>query len=231
MSLSGVIVSCSLAEQHVDNLKAIAMAVLIKERFPRNGTIYDYNPHRVAEMFSMNYNTVKSYVNYLLSCGIARMHHGNLTIGRLRHHHSKRNCVRVSGSIKSIVEALRQFIITSNIQHQRSQISHKEGIKSTALCRNLKEVRRFMRARRYGDISDIKIDELVRMTLNKIQDLLHVSRALAVEIRRNLIDIGYGFCYETRILCDARSVSPDDLPGNAYFYKGHVLVRDSWVQF
>lgn len=230
----GIIVSRKTIENHKDNLKIIAFAVQIKSRFPSNGTIYDYNPHKVARMFNMTYNTVKKYVSYLIEYGMAWMHHGNLTIRKLRASKNRRYTVKVSGNIKEVVNQFREYLLLHNLIQQKKKIVYKEGIiaKSSAPTVKLIKKRRRILDKEGIDIFKQSIDKRIRLTVSSIEKLLRVNSRDAVAFRRHMISLGYGFCYETKLISDTSvGFQYADLPGTSYASRGRVYTRDSWVDF
>jgi hypothetical protein len=229
---TGVIVSRKFVADRMYMIREIAFAATVKQLF-RGSMIYDYNPNKLAKMLGMNYNTVKKYVAVLLENNVAIINNGNLVIKQLRRDKSRRSITKVYGDQAQIISQLREFIVFCKLRSQRKAVDYREGIKTASLCRNLREVKKYYKLKRYDhEIFNRKSDFKMRMTINSLMDLLLINSRDAVQFRRSLINNGYGFCYTTTVLHPTcRHYDKSVLPTNSYCAKGRIYQRESWVNF
>ncbi len=228
---AGAFISRKFAEDYSDNLKALSVAIAIKLLY-KNSCVYKYNPHKLAILLGMNYNTLKKHVDYLIANKVARIHNGNLTIRKLSWRHNHMNGARVYGDVSQILEQLRVLIVDTSITRQKKAIAFKKGLKTAALCKTLQDVKKTYKfEREHTEIGSIAIDERIRVTIRNIRSMLGINSRDAVLLRRKMISLGYGFCYQTRILSEnTRYMERCDVPKNGYIHKGRLFVRESWVE-
>ncbi len=227
----GIFISKKFIREHPRYTKEIALAMLIKKRFG-NSCVYDYNPHKFATMFNINYNTARKYVATLIDLGVAYIHHGNLVIKRItnRKNHNNGDWIKVT-TLKNTALELRKFIIDSEITSQIKAIDFKRGIQSAALGKTLKDIKYARKHKDYlNEIGDVEIDEKVRVTISRFCDALCIGKRDAVSLRRKMIEDGYGFSYETKCVgIPAKYVYDDVLKPGYFIFKGNVYKRESWV--
>ena len=208
--------------------KPLALAVMIKTKWA-NSCVYGYNPNMLVKKFGISRNTINKYIEYLIENKLAYMRGTTLCIGRLKG--DRWDNIQCGGTMKEIVFQFRKSFIDNNIQSQVDQIKRKDQILSTktkpSSAKDIRRVKEY--EKKHGEISSKSIDRTVRVTINTICRLIGISRRDAVRLRKQLIDIGYGFNYETRLVAPAKFFPVHSLNTFMYIHRGNVMVRDSWI--